>query len=51
MNPTFFDKQTAAEETSTSQEKVTQAATTSSTETKTMVEIEKKIARYMQMLR
>ena len=37
----FFDKQTAAEETSTSQEKVTQAATTSSTETKTMVKIGK----------
>lgn len=37
----FFDKQTAAEEASTSQEKVTQAATTSSTETKAMVKIGK----------
>ena len=37
----FFDKQTAVEEASTSQEKATQAATTSSTETKTMVKIVK----------
>lgn len=37
----FFDKQTAAEEASTSQEKATQAATTSSTETKAMVKIGK----------
>lgn len=37
----FFDKQTAAEEASTSQEKATQAATKSSTETKTMVKIGK----------